>query len=168
MIRILFFIFSLHCISSYGQATIQNSVLSTVGNSYTSANVVVDFTFGETFTNSLSASHLITQGFQQPLRKKIVVQPTGGLNTAGIYDEEMLEIQVYPNPFQTCFSIELNANLPLILSIYDNSGRMVFTQKIGDLLQKIELNDLATGSYSLVLKLNEDLIFRQNLIKTHH
>ncbi|MFM9986957.1 MAG: T9SS type A sorting domain-containing protein [Flavobacteriales bacterium] len=64
---VLFFMFSLMCSVTYSQS-IERSVISSVGFSYTSSTLQTDCTIGEVITFSGEGSeNTLTQGFHQPL-----------------------------------------------------------------------------------------------------
>lgn len=149
---------------AYSQIQIQNQVLSTSGNSFTDGTYVMDFTFGETFTSSLSTSSmLITQGFQQPKRKKQIapgpVVSADELNMPGL--------SVFPNPFNNEITIEISYLEDLYMIIYDNSGREVGQKELNSITTTIDLSELAVGNYQFNLyTLQNELIGRIPVIKT--
>lgn len=150
---------------TFSQNTIQNQVLATSGESFTDGSIVVDFTCGETFTStfSMGTSYVITQGFQQPIRKKIgIIQPVTSLDELGNYG-----IEVYPNPFRGELTIEVSENSQLQVTIFDNSGRLVHTSQLSDIATTIDLSLFSVGNYQLVLTDNQNQIGRMPIIKMH-
>lgn len=152
-------------ISAFGQLSIQNQVLATSGESFTNGSMVLDFTFGETFTSILpmGTSYIVTQGFQQPFRKKIaIIQPISSLEELGDFG-----IEVYPNPFRGELTIEVSENSQLQVTIYDNSGRLVHSSQLADIITNIDLSSLSVGNYQLILTDNQTQIGRMPIIKMH-
>lgn len=126
--------------------------------------MVIDFTFGETFTSTFTSStNVITQGFEQPIKKKlIIVEPIATIDEMGKYD-----FSAYPNPFNNEITIELSNLDDLYITIYDNSGRMVYNQALISIATTLDLSNLAVGNYQIKLftKQNE-FIGRIPVIKT--
>lgn len=56
---------------------------------------------------------------------------------------------LYPNPANNTLNIQLinNVNTEMMLSIYDNTGRMVNTQSISNANQKIDISQIPAGIY---------------------
>jgi hypothetical protein len=80
---------------------------------------------------------------------------------------------IYPNPAKDriSFKIDLNEALPILVSIYDESGRMVKspidnqTYPIGESNIELMMNDLMAGTYTLVVSVgNEFMVQRFVLI----
>lgn len=168
MKKILIFTFALlqfEYLSS--QIIIQNEVISTSGNSFTTAsNRVIDFTFGEVFTTTLNGVGVIvfTQGFQQPVRKKF-----GILDPILVsIDEQMPNgFSVYPNPFREDITLEIPWDSAVRIEIFDNTGRLVFKGQLSEVINTIDLSALAVGNYQLVFQNKEAFLGRISLIKSH-
>lgn len=150
----------------FSQITIENEVLSTGGHTFNTGSYVVDFTLGEVFTSTLNngGTFVYTQGFQQPVRKKI-----GILDPILVSLDEQVEpgFSVFPNPFRNELSIEFPHSGSVFIQIYDNTGRSVFSDQLSDILNTIDLSILAVGNYQLVLQTNEALLGRISVIKSH-
>ena len=148
------------------QLSIQNQVLSTAGNTFTTASYEIDFTLGEVFTNTLvsGTGTVYTQGFQQPQRRKIgVLEPV----LVSVNENGMNGFNVYPNPFRGELTIEISENSSVNIQLYDNSGRLILNDQLSQLLNTIDLSILAVGNYQLVLQAEEDFLGRISLIKSH-
>lgn len=147
----------------YTQIAIQNEVLATSGESMSNGSIVVDFTFGETFTNTLplGSTNVFTQGFQQPARKKAgFFGPVSSLS-----ELEELVIEVYPNPFFGALTIEVTKSSDLHIAILDNSGRRVHSSQLSDIITTLDLSVLLAGKYQLVIADKETLIGRLPIVK---
>lgn len=150
-------------LGTFAQVEVQNQALSTLGNSFTDGITVIDFTLGETFTSALTTSNqLITQGFEQPVRKKyIIIDPV-----VGIEELENTAFLVYPNPFNQEVTIEVSSLSELHVQIYDNSGRIIKNEKLNTLVTTLDLSELAVGNYQIVLTDQKAFIGRIPVVKT--
>lgn len=149
---------------AFSQLIIQNQVLATSGESFT-GSIVVDYTFGETFTSTFpfGSSFVITQGFQQPVRRKI-----GLLGSFVSIDElEIFGVEVYPNPFRGEITVEVPENSRLEITIYDNAGRLVYSSQLAEMVTTIGLSELSVGNYQLITTDNQNQIGRMPIIKMH-
>jgi hypothetical protein len=152
-----------NCAVVNAQLNIQNRVLSTCGDRFTEGGVMIDFTFGETFTAALplGSSYVFTQGFQQPLRRKIgILEPVVAVSELANF-----EFAVYPNPFLSEISLEIDEKSQLELFIYDNSGRLVHNSSLNDLRTSIDLSGISPGNYQLVLTDKIKQIGRMPILK---
>lgn len=145
------------------QIAIQNNVLSSSGSSFSDGSMVIDFTFGETFTSTLPASTIIlTQGFQQPIRKKLsIIDPVVGVEDLGNYN-----FSVYPNPFNHEVTIELSSPEEIQITVYDNTGRLIYSDLTNALTTTLDLSALAVGNYQILLSSKNEFIGRIPVIKT--
>jgi hypothetical protein len=148
------------------QIEIQNSVLAASGSTMSNSTLGIEFTFGETFTQSYTNTQLITQGFQQPYRKKIVIQPTKPTDNLGVNNWDFKDINLYPNPFSSSIQIENISSETLQVDIFDLTGRLVFSQAIINLIQTINLEHLSSGPYQIIFSINKEFLFEETLIKT--
>lgn len=85
------------------------------------------------------------------------------LNSDGFNLES--KIRVYPNPFNFEINIELvEMQIDSKIKIFDNSGRLVFTENLINKLTKINVSNLESGIYFLQIK-NQTGEFRTQIIK---
>ena len=148
------------------QLNIQNEVLSSAGTTFSFGSYEIDFTLGEVFTTTLSAGNgtVYTQGFQQPMRKKIaVLEPV----LVSVNENGMNGFNVYPNPFRGDLTIEIPENSLVTFQLFDNSGRLIQVDQLSQVVNTIDLSILAVGNYQLVLQTNEALLGRISIIKSH-
>jgi hypothetical protein len=80
---------------------------------------------------------------------------------------DLIVLSAYPNPFIDRISIQFNtaSNTTLDLKIFDMTGRLVKQQDLGYLtkglyIKSVNLEELASGAYKLVLSNNNELIER--------
>lgn len=69
-----------------------------------------------------------------------------------------LDLMIYPNPVST----SLNLKLPLEMMqgnymIMDGTGRLVLKGLINDLISKIDISQLGSGMYTLIIEKNDFL-----------
>lgn len=79
--------------------------------------------------------------------------------TTGITEQQpSSSLQISPNPFIDKISIQLlNTNAPVIVSIYDVTGKLQYTVQLTDLKNELDLSALNTGIYFCKIKSNENL-----------
>ena len=142
-------------------AIAQESV-SSAGQSDTVSGVQIDWNVGETViqTKALSTG-FVTQGLEQP---HFVISSIERVNKIN------LQAKLYPNPTSNWVHLDLKS-LPqskLVLSVFDLSGRMLKTQRIGELSNTIDLNELSAATYIILLE-TEDQSFREkfSLVISH-
>ncbi len=85
-------------------------------------------------------------------------------SVTSIYQFEKSDVEVYPNPNNGYFTIDLN-KLPndLKLSISNTLGQVVYAQEVDDFKVNIELTDVEKGVYILNLK-NDNLSFNKRIL----
>lgn len=94
---------------------------------------------------SKTNKHTVFQGFQQPLLRKIIINP-----------KNLSSVVLYPNPFKDEISFQFVAYIPknLKISIFDLNGKLVkelYKVINGDVL-KLMLEDLKATSYVISMK----------------
>ncbi len=83
----------------------------------------------------------------------------------GIRFTESIEWQVYPNPFETQVTVQINSMLNnLTIELYDAVGRQV--RSYADVQQQLNIqrNELQSGLYQLVVKSDNEIVGRKKLI----
>ena len=70
---------------------------------------------------------------------------------------------IYPNPSNGKFTISLNNDKEYDLSVYNTLGQLVFSEKITDMNNDIDLSELTKGNYTIHLR-NEVDIYIEKLI----
>ena len=151
------------CTFLAAQPTVQNVVFASSGSSFQNSQYIIDFTIGESFTRDPSnGTYLITQGFQQPEKKKWIPQPSGPVNTADLTDLNPLEWSVYPNPFSEEISIRTTHFEEV--KLYDVSGRLVLETTLNGYLNVLETKGISAGQYTIEL-INEDDKIHIQLLK---
>ncbi len=133
-------------------------VVSTQGDSYSTANGGVDFTIGETIINTeTDGVTTLTQGFHQGL-----------WNIVGIEDlDPTLDATVFPNPMDADLTVRVSQFETLSYSLYDASGKLVSTSKLMEESTLVKVQDLAPGNYSITLHKETEALKTFKLIKTN-
>jgi len=137
---LLFFGMLIICYYINGQ-TIQNSVVSSTGGSVSTSTLKMDFTLGETVTETLSAGgNTLTQGFHQTNLTLVAIENV----------ELFAEISIFPNPTSEFVNIDIPVNYKLMeISMFDVTGKLLKTKANATGLVTFDVNNLATGTYYL-------------------
>lgn len=161
---LLFFLFCSEVILS--QATIENAVFAAAGNSYQTPLVQMDVTFGEAVTiDPMNGTVLLTQGFHQPQKKKLVPTPTSPVSTAAIGENDPLLWAVYPNPFTDVITIE--STYFETVHVYDVTGRLIYEIALLSPLTELSTQQLSMGNYLVRLSKGDEFKLIE-LIKTNN
>ena len=80
--------------------------------------------------------------------------------------EKATEISIYPNPFESSFTVQLseNTSYPITVEVIDYLGRKVHSEIIENNATEIELNELPTGTY-FVKVVNETTQTVERMVK---
>lgn len=128
-----------------GASTLKSQELvSTTGGLYSDDQLTVSWTIGEpvieTFTGG---SYVLTQGFQQP-----------GLVLVGVedFDDQFVNIKVYPNPTSDYVRLDLNVDIEnLSYRILNASGKVLENKNIKDPSTRISFDNVESGLYLIHL-----------------
>ena len=128
---------------------ISHSVIGSDGGFYSSGNVLLSQTVGETvIETSLKPPVHLTQGFQQ-------TKPPFEL--PGILEHLFGELQIslYPNPASERLIVEIqyNTKLTFQLTLVDLNGKLLYTKMISNDLNVVDIANLPSGTY--IIKLSE-------------
>tara|TARA_Y100000389_G_scaffold19583_1_gene16942 strand:- start:434 stop:901 length:468 start_codon:yes stop_codon:yes gene_type:complete len=132
-------------------------VISSQGDSYTDSSASIDFTIGEvvSFTGS-SIENNITQGFHQTNWSFVSV-----VNHVPRY-----EATIYPNPAEDFLNIQASLYENVSYLLYDEMGKLILQGRLLSEKTSLEVNQLATGRYSLILNNSKENLKTFNIIKT--
>ena len=122
------------------------SVLASSGDSYSSGNVIMDFTLGEIVVETFQPTmaplplyNILTQGFHQ-----------GILKVTTSVENIDIKTKVYPNPTTNFLIVELEKNVKADILVYDINGKLVIKNKLNDENQKqFDFSFLKQGNYFL-------------------
>lgn len=87
------------------------------------------------------------------------------MQQSGLAHDFFKTVSVFPNPAEDVFSIETSGLVVYDIDIRDMQGRKILNQIQPDLSSKIFCSDWPAGVYILKVKLKNDEIFIQKLIK---
>lgn len=117
-------------------------VISSQGESYSSASGSIDFTIGEVAIDTgTDGTNDITQGFHQTNWNFVGLE-----NQAPDY-----EVIIFPNPAEDVLNIRTTAFENLTYSLYDAKGKLVLKDELSAEQTAIQVSQLAPGNYSLIL-----------------
>ncbi len=157
--KFLFTVFYLFFLQTFFSQQIEREVISNAGEPVLLSNGYrFDWNLGETIvTTESSTSVIFTQGFEQPNHKADV----------SIDEENYIDITVYPNPFTGYIELEIQNFQPetLELKIYDISGKLIFSKRLQDSHEIIELRSLSGGVYMFYVTENQAIKYFTGIIK---
>jgi hypothetical protein len=84
--------------------------------------------------------------------------------SVGIEELKESKFQIYPNPFKENITIQMKENIPTEVIISDLTGKIVFQEQIHSNNVNLNLSNLESGQYNLLLK-NDLGVENQKLIK---
>lgn len=117
------------------------SIISTTGDFYANASGSVSFTIGEPIIETYSdPSNILTQGFQQT-----------DYSFVGIKNivSTKVEVNVYPNPFSSEFTINNTGDKQLYAEITDMTGKTICKMNLTSGLNEINPGNLSASLYIL-------------------
>jgi hypothetical protein len=132
-------------------------VISSQGDTYTNVNGNIDFTIGEviTFTGS-NVENQLTQGFHQT-----------NWSFVSIKDHvSSFNALIFPNPTEDFLNIQASVFEMVSYSLYDEMGKLILKGVLSSEKTSLEVSQLQTGLYSLVLNNPENILKTFNIIKT--
>jgi hypothetical protein len=133
-------------------------VVSTQGDSYTNGDVSMDFTVGEVIINTGTDGSIdITQGLHQ----------TNWTITALESYSPTYEATVFPNPTADVLNIQTSNFENVMYTLYDVKGVLVKQGNLSAEETPIQVSELASGSYSLILNKGTQNLKTFKLVKTH-
>ncbi|MDC0257748.1 T9SS type A sorting domain-containing protein [Crocinitomicaceae bacterium] len=133
-------------------------VVSTQGDSYSTASANIDFTIGEVVINTgTDGTNDLTQGFHQT-----------NWNFVGLEDHALdYEAIIFPNPTENVLNIRTSMYENVTYTLYDAKGKLVMQDILSAEQTPIQVSQLAPGSYSLTLNNETQNLKTFKLIKTH-
>lgn len=151
-------IFVLNTFSS--AQSISPQVIGVAGNYYSVSGSSLSFTIGESATTTISGSNnKITQGFQQP-----------SYTATGITEVEssIYEINIYPNPASNSITIQNEGSVfsnNTQVFLIDVLGRKLIEQELNNQQTSIDLQQLSSGTYFIVIEENGRESFTHKITK---
>ncbi len=142
--NIFLVVVALVSLSMQGQQISPDVIVSAGGNFTASSGIGLSFSIGECVTETFTApSVTLSQGFQQGYYEVI---------PSSVNQEFSVDMNVYPLPATDYITIELSgAGDNYRAGIYDIDGRMVLSGELTSESTNLDLADLVTGTYILVI-----------------
>lgn len=141
----LCFCFGLLSVAPALGQSLDRSVLSSSGSTYSASSMELDFSLGEVAINTVAAgSFLLTEGFHQPSGSEASnILP---LTTA------FLEYKLYPVPAESKITLELAPSSPATVYLTINSidGKILHGEEViihGVYKQEFSVRNFASGAY---------------------
>ena len=147
---LIFFVF-------YSSSLFSQEVVSSQGDSYTNSGGSLDFTIGEvvTFTGS-NIENILTQGFHQTNWSFVNIE-----NHVPSY-----EAIIFPNPAEDFLNIQASLYEDVSYILYDEMGKLILQGRLLTEKTSLEVSQLATGRYSLILNNSKENLKTFNIVKT--
>lgn len=137
---------------------IAQDVVSTQGDSYSTAIGNIDFTIGEVIINTVTDGiNAVSQGFHQTYWNFVEVK-----NHSPIY-----EATIFPNPTSDILTIITSMFENVTYALYDVQGKLIFQGKLSSIQTSLQVSQLAIGSYSLKLSNKTQNLKIFKLIKSY-
>tara|TARA_B100001287_G_scaffold208408_1_gene177400 strand:- start:271 stop:732 length:462 start_codon:yes stop_codon:yes gene_type:complete len=144
-------------LSSALTTTAQEAV-ATQGDSYSNTIMQIDFTIGEIIINTESDGvNTLTQGFHQTNWNFVGLD-----NHAPEY-----EANIFPNPTSKILNISTSAFENVTYTLYDAQGKLIMQNILSAEQTPIQVGQLSTGKYSVILSSKNHKLKTFKLIKTH-
>ena len=132
-------------------------VISSQGDTYNDSFASIEFTIGEIVTNTeTDGTNDLTQGFHQTNWSFVNIQDH-------VQDYQAI---IYPNPTEDFLNIKVSLYEDVSYVLYDEMGKLILKGLLSSEQTALEVNQLATGRYSLILSNNKENLKTFNIIKT--
>lgn len=126
--------------------SIDRQVLASAGKDFTATNGSLEFTLGETVTNTMLD---VTNGFHQPVFSITRVNQLS----------EELGLSIFPNPSNQVVFVKFNTlQQHTLIELCDVSGQVLQSNQLDGYQQSIDLNVYANGAY--YLKINQTQFYK--------
>jgi hypothetical protein len=144
-----YYLLLITCVSLTAQS-VDKSVISTIGNAYTSQTVSVSYNAGELIIGNLTSEDgaiQLSSGYYESLN----------LETLHIDIPELkFELNLYPNPVRDALYIDHPTLSEFIVSIHDMKGRLLL-EKLLQVRKPIPTSNLSLGAYIVSVKSIDNL-----------
>lgn len=127
------------------------------GGEATGSGGSVSYSIGQVdYINSSGSGGSVNQGVQQPFE----------LFVAGLSEEGLISLNLYPNPTSDQLIIEIDETLKdLSLNLTDMNGKILISQPVQAKETILSLKELAVGSYNLMVQHDNEIIESFKIIK---
>tara|TARA_B110001450_G_scaffold111908_1_gene105676 strand:+ start:65 stop:541 length:477 start_codon:yes stop_codon:yes gene_type:complete len=121
---------------------LSQEVVSSQGDSYISPGGFLDFTVGEVIINTdVQGAYILSQGFHQTNWDFVGIE-----NHDPNYDAT-----VFPNPTSDLLNIRASIFDNVSYTLYDSKGKLLIQNNLSSEQTQIQVSQLASGLYSLIL-----------------
>lgn len=154
MKKILLLLFMVFCYTLVYCQSLNPTVIATAGNFYANANNSVSWTIGECIPETFSdSSNKLTQGFQQGIYE---------IKTAADFTENLLKINLYPNPATDFVNLEISSQNDKVFTyqLFDVNGKCLKNEKITSVKSEITLTGYSGGILLLNVFENENKLLK--------
>jgi hypothetical protein len=118
-------------------------VIASSGDYFEAGNIKISWTLGEPVTETFTqAAIILTQGFQQSKIDPISIYELPELN---------FEIDLFPNPVRNEINLYTEQPAGLSLKLFDFKGVLLREQQVVTEKTTVDVNDLASGGYFLLV-----------------
>lgn len=122
--------------------TLKPDILTTAGGYNSNATGSLSWTLGEPIIETgLSATNLLTQGFQQDSYTIAAVEKINSMNT--------IKVEVFPNPFTSYLDIKNEGSIPLQVQLKNMDGVTIYEKNIDPGQSRLNLPTLSAELYLL-------------------
>jgi hypothetical protein len=126
--------------------SIERQVLASAGKEFAAANGSIEFTLGETVTQTMGD---LSNGFHQPVFSITKVSEI----------PEVLGVTIFPNPTNGFIHVQFAiVQQQTKIELCDLSGKVLQVNSLNGFLQDINMSNYATGMY--YLKINETQFYK--------
>lgn len=129
------------CCLLCGGSLMAQELIASAGQTASGSSVQLSYSLGEVATASLAGSVILTQGFQQPY-----------VTTTRLREAPPLALAVFPNPVTDRLYLTLPPGGHYEVRLYDVRGRLLRDLDWPGLVPALDVGDLATGLYTLVVR----------------
>lgn len=158
-----FIIFSSIIFPLHTSSQVIKEILSNQGGSNMIGKSYISYTIGQPLVTGLFtlSNKVIIQGFEYKSKSPNLINHKTTNNTS-----LPLNVSVFPNPFKESIFVQGNKNIfPLNIHVFDITGKLIFTKKKQNYLEKeIFLNNLKNGYYIVLIE-SKTKTFRTILLK---
>lgn len=123
--------------------TLNTQIIASAGDEFKNSDLSVDWTLGETITETLSSSTItLTQGFNQT--KLIITDIKPSIELSFL-------IQAYPNPTSDFIYLKTEGieNRKLVYILYDAKGSILLQQSVKSSIEMVDLHSADSGLFFL-------------------
>jgi hypothetical protein len=93
-----------------------------------------------------------------PLDSLIFTNHDADIDASAIFEELRFDFELYPSPFNESFNILFNEQDSYTVLIFDTSGRLVYSDDLAEIENRIELEHLSSGIYLVEIQSKESTV----------